>query len=546
VLDELDLQPLLGTSDEAVRAIVPALFNCLEKQAAEIVRLTEDVRRLADEILRLKGEHPAPRRGTPAPRSRDHSSEKERRTPKERKASKRGPIRIDATETLRVKRSTLPPDARRKGYVKTVVQEVVVVRRNICFLREKFYSPSTGKTYVAELPGGYEGGFGPGFKTLALGLCYGANVSFAQIQQLAANVHIRTSRGRLTTLLTRGHEVFEQEKQELLGAGLASSSAHGIDTTPTSVRGQTWAAHALCNDFYTAYHTTPTRERLAALDALQGGAPRRYRLDATAVAWVKAAGLPAKHLAALEKLPWSISLEAAAFEHLLNHHLPRLPVSCRKNILEAGAVAAYQAQEEVPVVDTLVCDDAPQWRGLARLALCWIHDGRHYKKLCPYLRHHRELVSEFRQSYWEYYRKLVAYREAPRRQDADALNQGFDTLFSTVTGFDLLDDRIAKTREKKAQLLQVLDDPTIPLHNNAAELAARRRVRKRDVSLAAGSVRGVRSWDIFQSLAETTRKLGVSFLEYLHDRLTCAGHVPRLAHLIAEQAISREGLAAAA
>src|SRR5207302_7988507 len=113
---------------------------------------------------------------------------------------------------------------------------------------------------------------------------------------------------------------------------------------------------------------TPTKERLAALDALQGGAPRRYRLDATAVAWLKAAGLPAKQLAALEKLPWSISLGAAAFEQLLSHHLPRLPVSCRKNILEAGAVAAYQAQEELPVVDTLVCDDAPQWRGLARLA----------------------------------------------------------------------------------------------------------------------------------------------------------------------------------
>ena len=92
----------------------------------------------------------------------------------------------------------------------------------------------------------------------------------------------------------------------------------------------------------------------------------------------------------------------------------------------------------------------------------------------------------------------------------------------------------------------MLDDPTIPLHNNAAELAAGRRVRKRDVSLAAGSVRCVRSWDTFQSLAETTRKLGVSFLEYLHDRLTCAGHVPRLADLIAEQAISRKGLAAAA
>jgi len=52
-----------------------------------------------------------------------------------------------------------------------------------------------------------------------------------------------------------------------------------------------------------------------------------------------------------------------------------------------------------------------------------------------------------------------------------------------VTGYQALDERIAKTRSKKAALLLVLEHPEIPLHNNASELGARRRVRKRDVSL---------------------------------------------------------------
>ena len=57
------------------------------------------------------------------------------------------------------------------------------------------------------------------------------------------------------------------------------------------------------------------------------------------------------------------------------------------------------------------------------------------------------------------------------------LSHEFDTRFATTTGYWALDERIAKTRAKKAELLQVLDHPEIPLHNNEAELGARMRVR---------------------------------------------------------------------
>jgi len=51
-------------------------------------------------------------------------------------------------------------------------------------------------------------------------------------------------------------------------------------------------------------------------------------------------------------------------------------------------------------------------------------------------------------------------------------------LFSTKTWYDQLDERIIKTKKKKESLLMVLTIPEIPLHNNAAELAARAKVRK--------------------------------------------------------------------
>ncbi len=133
------------------------------------------------------------------------------------------------------------------------------------------------------------------------------------------------------------------------------------------------------------------------------------------------------------------------------------------------------------------------------------------------------------------------------------MSEQFDELFSTVTGYAALDDRIAKTRAKKDTLLMALQHPELPLHNNPAELAARRRVRKRDVSFGPTSARasgepqpspsveprteaGKKAWDTFQSLAETTKKLGVSFYQYIFDRVSQANRVPPLADVIAERA----------
>ena len=92
------------------------------------------------------------------------------------------------------------------------------------------------------------------------------------------------------------------------------------------------------------------------------------------------------------------------------------------------------------------------------------------------------------------------------------------------------------TRAKKAALLQVLAHPEIPLHNNPAELGARQRVRKRDVSFGPRTAEGVRAWDTFRTLAATATKLGVSFYHYLHDRVSGANRLPALADLIDERA----------
>jgi hypothetical protein len=82
----------------------------------------------------------------------------------------------------------------------------------------------------------------------------------------------------------------------------------------------------------------------------------------------------------------------------------------------------------------------------------------------------------------------------------------------------------------------VLAHPEVPLHNNLAELGARQRVRKRDVSFGPRTAAGARAWDTFQTLVATAGKLGISFYHYVWDRVTATNALPTLADLIAERA----------
>jgi hypothetical protein len=69
----------------------------------------------------------------------------------------------------------------------------------------------------------------------------------------------------------------------------------------------------------------------------------------------------------------------------------------------------------------------------------------------------------------------------PRRSGSVQLRDEFDELFSTVTGYDELDRRIARTRADRTYLPMVVDDPEIPLHNNPAEPDAKQRAETMDL-----------------------------------------------------------------
>ena len=531
----------LGGAREAIRQ----LLNLVETLSAGNRVLREENQAQRDEIARLKGEQGKPEiKGNKKERV-DYSSERERKRgagsesgPGHERHSKIAEIKVDRTEAVKVERSQMPADAEFKGHEAVVVQDIVIKTDNVRFLKEKYYSASAGKTYLAALPAGYEGQFGPGVRSWVITLYYAGGMSEPKIRELLSQAGVRISAGQVSNLLTHNIQDWEAEAQTMLHTGLQSTSWQHIDDTPTRVAGVNHFCHILTNPYYSWYATRPHKNRLTVISVMADTREPEYLLNSATADWLEKLGVPNWARLQLAKWPQDKPMGDEEIRGYLSQDVgARLNDQQQLRILEAAALTAYYAQTRVPIIPILLSDDAGQFRHLTLWhSLCWVHEGRHYKKLMPCLLYHQQLLDTFRGEFWAYYYQLQQYQLAPAPTEAQRLHAEFVKLFCTHTGYDALDKCIAATLGKQTQLLTVLAHPEIPLHNNPAELAARQRVRKRDVSFGPRTPAGLKAWDTFMSLAETTKKLGVSFYAFVHDRISKLGHVQPLAEIIRARA----------
>lgn len=523
---------------EGARQAIKLLLNLVEELKQENHALRAEVQRLRDEINRLKGEQGKPDIKPHKKASSNYSSEQERGQRKQRrKGSKLDKISIDREETLSVDKQQLPEDAEFKGYETVVIQDLTIRTDNVRFHKEKYYSASARQTYLAPLPVGYAGQFGPTVRSLVISYYYAAGMTEPKIVELLQQMGIFISAGQVSNLLIKENERWEAEAEAVLTAGLASTSWQHIDDTATRVNGENHHCHILCNPFYTWYATRPKRDRLSVIAVLQNSGAPTYRLNEKTGAWLETFAVPQWAQQRIAGWPQGQALTHEEISRLLAQELAaRLNDQQQARVLEAAALTAYHSQSDIPVIPVLVSDDARQFRYLTEAqGLCWVHEGRHYKKLTPFVPYHREVLDAFLTQFWDYYHQLQRYRASPSAAQATALSKEFDRLFSTETGYGALDKRIAATKEKKERLLAVLSYPDIPLHNNPAELGARQRVRKRDISFGPRTAAGVTAWDTFMTLAETAKKLGVSFFDYVYDRVSGKNALPSLADTIRAQ-----------
>ncbi|MEO3707285.1 hypothetical protein [Trichormus azollae] len=108
-----------GIAEESMGQTVEILLNLIEQLQSEVKELRAENQGLRDENKRLKGE-----KGQPEIKAKNkqgftsnHSSEKERQTPKkDNKGSKKASIKIDREEIVEYPQELLPADGQFKGY----------------------------------------------------------------------------------------------------------------------------------------------------------------------------------------------------------------------------------------------------------------------------------------------------------------------------------------------------------------------------------------------------------------------------------------------
>ena len=535
------LLAMAGTLPAEAEEAVEKLLNVVETLYADRQSLVDEVERLRQELEKKK------RAKTTSQQNQDDNSEQDdsnHSSEHRRKQDRKKPqtpdrrsfkdLKIHEEIECPVDPKTLPPDAVRVADEVKVVQDIEIKPRNIRFQRHVYYSADLNKFFRGALPRGYDhGDFGADLRALILSLKYCGNMSEPKIREFLENFDVEVSSGSMSNILTRTADSFVQEFDSIVLAGLSSTTYQQTDDTSARVAGRFWHTHILCNPFYAAYFTRERKDRLTVLEVLQNTNDLRFQLGAETLALLQAEfKIPTKWQQALADLEEQ-ELNKAELKSLLDGWFGDKNRQVRTAIEQAAAIVFYRHQSSVPMIETIVCDDAAQFKLLTEnLSLCWIHSGRHFEKLSPVVPRHAALLESFRQRYWEYYASLQDYRAGPSERAAALLRLQFDELFSTRTGYAALDDRIATTAEKKAELLTVLSHPSVPLHNNDSELQARVSARRRDVSLHSRSVHGARAMDIFTTLVQTSKLHGVSAYAYFRDRLRQSFVLPSLATLI--------------
>jgi len=511
-----------------LRLHLSRVLGILETYHEQHDRDKEENQALRNELNRLKGEQGKPEIRPNKDNSRDISSEKERQTnpPKERKGRRARNHKVPITRPQQkcyFPSEDLPPDAVFKGFRRVIIQDIKIVLDNVELLLEVFHSPSTKKTYLAARPPGCEGEYGPGVRTFILTTKHMGNMSESCIHDMLTSYGILISKSSISRISRRDAALFHSDAEDILKVGVLAGKYIHIDDTGARVDGRQHFTQILCNPFFTAYATLPHKDRLSILRKLLMGMELKFQFNDATFDLLKIFKVPEKVRKYLKKNCDGRTLTEQELVILLKK-IPsdnRNPDQLYRRIMEAAGITMYHEQKEVPVIQTLVSDDASQFRHIVDFhSLCWIHAGRFIKKLNPLTPLFQDEVSRVRKEFWSYYKTLLAFQKEPEQADIEDLRVQFNKIFSQKTDFPALDQILRTIFDNKEKLLLVLKFPHVPLHNNPAELGARVAVRKRDVSLHTMTPEGTKAVDTSMTIIQTAKKLEVNPITYILDRLT--------------------------
>jgi Transposase IS66 family len=511
-------------------ALSPAELKALVVELlAKVAELERTVAAQREEIARLKG-----LKGRPVIKPSGMEQASEPKPPRDSEARRRrGKVVPRVPVEERVLRATVPPGSQFRGYQDFLVQDLVLRTEAVRYRRERWLTPE-GRLIVAPLPGGVDGHFGPELRRYVLAQYHQGQTTVPRLVAQLRAVGIAISKRQVVRLLIAEQQPFLDESQDVLRAGLQHASWITVDDTGARHRAANGSCTQIGNDHFAWFGSTASKSRLNFLELLRAG-HGDYVVNAEALAYMRGRALAGPVIARLEGHPQRVFADQAAWQA----HLERLGIRGMEGSLGPARLAtegalwgAIKAHDLLPGT-VIVSDDAGQF-ALGEHALCWIHAERLVHKLDTFTDQQRAAQARIRDLIWWFYADLKAYRREPSRRRRAELRARFDRIFQRRTGFVMLDRLLERLQANKAELLQVLDHPEIPLHTNGSENDIRAQVTRRKLSGGTRSDLGRDCRDAFLGLAKTCAKLGLSFWDYLGARLGIPGQasVPYLPDLV--------------
>ncbi len=527
--DALDIGTLRGLLVSALQEI-EILREEIDELGEQVSRLQDENAALREENLRLKG-----LKGKPKLKPSGMERETTKRAAGNKKRRRRGKtLKIDAEVVLRV---TPPEGSRFKGYDDCVVQDLVFRAHTVRYRRQRWITPD-GRTLIAALPGGIVGGFGPGLRCYLLAHYHHGQMTIPRLGDLLNDLGLAISQRQIGRLLNDGHEGFHDEALAVLRRGLQTADWISVDDTGARHKNKNGHCTQIGNDLFCFFATSFSKSRRNFLQILRADYGD-YIINQAALAYMRRRNLAGPLIAKLEAHPsrrfedeaaWMAHLESLGIAGLKVHPDP-------VKIASEGALFGSITEHGLLDGAVILSDGAGQFNVL-RHALCWVHTERLIHKINTFNDRQRHAVEQLRALIWEYYAGLKAYCRDPTPQAQDRLEARFDRIFRRSTGFATLDKALARILANKDELLVVLDRPDVPLHTNGTENDIRCQVTRRKLSGCTHSENGRRARDTFLGLYKTSRKLGISYWQYLADRLNVphAPSIPYIPDIITQRA----------
>lgn len=361
---------------------------------------------------------------------------------------------------------------------------------------------------------------------------YHAQVTEPLILQQLHEWGVNISSGQLHRLITEGHEKFHKEKDDILQTGLQLSRYIHVDDTGARHQGHNGYCTHIGNELFAWFQSTPSKSRENFLQLLRAG-HKDYVLNEKSIDYMCSQKIPRPKTELLEYYVGHMFHDKQQWEQALRAwDITNKQQIC--TVTEAALIGSALEHGLNPEL-VIVSDDAGQFNVFIH-ALCWIHAERSIAKLIGYNDKQRAALENAREQIWDLYQILKAYKQAPSNKKKLEIEERFDEIFIQDSCLYTLNVALKNLHKNKRELLLVLDYPHIPLHNNLSERDIREYVKRRKISGGTRNELGRRCRDTFVSLKKTGRKLGISFWDYLNDRICGTDRFPPLPTLIAARA----------